>query len=329
MKYKYSIITPVYNTKIEEFDRCLNSVVTASNFKEYKDKIELVIINDGSFIDYNDLIKKYSELANVNYIHFDINKGQYEARLTGFENSNGDYILGLDSDDCYEPQIFNKLEEWVTGSRTQMTYWLTSEDRDKLLNDTQKYVITPGRGIWTASEVWNLMFNSYQRYIQGYLVTKCVPRELMMETAKILRYLDLGRVNMFDDQIITDVLMYVLYKNDGTLDVHHDGLYQYFDHHTDTRFSNPTEQDLIDEFDRKSILRKQLKKVWEYLSNMSSRLIDHYIMNRESILGTICRIHSVDFTKGFYDKLIKEFGYALIYIYNNFNGHPFKRFLTE
>ena len=88
---KISIIVPVYNTKFEYLDKCLNSIVNQS----YKD-IEVIVVDDGSSVSYDEIIKKYEK--DVRFFHQE-NKGVSSARNLGVENSTGDYIMFVDSDD--------------------------------------------------------------------------------------------------------------------------------------------------------------------------------------------------------------------------------------
>ncbi len=84
---KVSVIIPLFNIPIDIFEKCLKSC-------DGYDNIEVIVIDDGSKIDYKNLISKY----NVKYIKTK-NHGISTARNIGISMSKGEYITLLDSDD--------------------------------------------------------------------------------------------------------------------------------------------------------------------------------------------------------------------------------------
>jgi len=84
-----SIIIPTYNaaqTLIECVQACLN--------QDYpKDKLEIIIVDDGSTDDTQEIIKKYP----VTYI-YQSNSGPAKARNTGWRSARGEVICFTDSD---------------------------------------------------------------------------------------------------------------------------------------------------------------------------------------------------------------------------------------
>ncbi len=88
---KFSIIIPVYN-RPEEVDELLQSlaVQTYTNF-------EVIIIEDGSAVKCQNIVKKYSEKLIIKYFDRE-NVGQGFARNFGFSVAEGDYFIVFDSD---------------------------------------------------------------------------------------------------------------------------------------------------------------------------------------------------------------------------------------
>ena len=101
---KISIIIPVYNS--EDFLRtCLDSLVKQS----YKN-LEFIIVNDGSPKNCKEIADEYKEKDNrIKYVEHEKNKGLFQARITGFENSTGDYIAFLDADDYVSNDFYREL----------------------------------------------------------------------------------------------------------------------------------------------------------------------------------------------------------------------------
>ena len=99
MKNKLSIIICIYNTNKEQFNNCLCSISNS-----ILENFEVVIVDDGSTIDYSDIISSHSQTLNINYIKTK-NHGTLNARLLGIEKAKGDYVCYVDSDDsisfCY------------------------------------------------------------------------------------------------------------------------------------------------------------------------------------------------------------------------------------
>lgn len=89
-----SIIVPVYNTA-EYVEECIQSVLSQS----YKN-IELILVDDGSTDGSGLVCQKYKESPNVQFFRQD-NLGVNAARRKGVQESNGEWITFLDSDDFY------------------------------------------------------------------------------------------------------------------------------------------------------------------------------------------------------------------------------------
>jgi len=105
-----SVIIPVYN-RGELVERTIDSV-----YKQVYRPIELVIVNDGSNDNSEDVILKWKEKhesLKFKILHIrQKNKGAPNARNNGLKNANGQYIQFLDSDDLLEKE---KISEQVRG----------------------------------------------------------------------------------------------------------------------------------------------------------------------------------------------------------------------
>ena len=102
----FSVIVPVFNTKVEYLEKCINSVCSQS-FSNY----ELVIVNDGSSeVSTNSFLENLNCLnkKNIKVLNQE-NKGVSTARNLGIQNSIGEYLLFLDADDFLNFDSFEKL----------------------------------------------------------------------------------------------------------------------------------------------------------------------------------------------------------------------------
>ena len=92
---RYSVIVPVYN-RPDEVDELLQSL-TQQSFRDF----EVVIVEDGSKIPCEDIVKKYQSQLDIHY-YSKPNSGPGQTRNYAAERSNGEYLLILDSD-CILP----------------------------------------------------------------------------------------------------------------------------------------------------------------------------------------------------------------------------------
>lgn len=100
---KVSVIVPVYNAE-HIISSCIESVL----YQDYSN-FELIIINDGSTDNSLMIISKYAEKDTRIRIISQENSGVSIARNVGIENSTGDYITFLDSDDRYAPGYISRM----------------------------------------------------------------------------------------------------------------------------------------------------------------------------------------------------------------------------
>lgn len=96
-----SIVIPVYNSA-RTIVRALDSIKAQT----YKCEYEIIIVNDGSVDDSEDIIKEYQrENKDINIqLISQANAGAATARNEGIKNSRGKYIAFLDSDDEWLPE---------------------------------------------------------------------------------------------------------------------------------------------------------------------------------------------------------------------------------
>lgn len=92
----FSIVIPVY--KVEKYlDKCVSSVIS-QNFKD----IEIILVDDGSPDRCPQICDDLSKKDDRIKVIHKPNGGLSDARNVGINESSGDYILFLDSDDFWE-----------------------------------------------------------------------------------------------------------------------------------------------------------------------------------------------------------------------------------
>jgi len=93
-----SIIVPVYN-RPAEVDELLHSL-TEQSVKE----VEIIIVEDGSTVTCEEVVKKYTSSLNIHY-YYKNNSGPGQSRNYGCEKATGNYYIFLDSD-CVLPSRY-------------------------------------------------------------------------------------------------------------------------------------------------------------------------------------------------------------------------------
>lgn len=112
---KLSIIIPVYN--VEPYLRkCVDSVLT----QDYDD-FEIILVDDGSTDESGAICDEYTSASFASFHHSVIpirvihkpNGGLSDARNAGMKVAVGEYVVFLDSDDYWRPNVLGTLMEQV------------------------------------------------------------------------------------------------------------------------------------------------------------------------------------------------------------------------
>lgn len=163
-----SIIIPIYNAE-SYLEDCLKSVK-----KQTFTNIEVICVNDGSSDGSKKIIENFVEV-DKRFIYVEkkhSNAG--EARNIGLNMAKGDFLLFLDSDDCFEPGLVGNVIETAIQTKADVTvfqYKLFDDNTGKL--SKRSYGIHTNRrrpfGLFELKErrfdftniaVWNKMYKT-------------------------------------------------------------------------------------------------------------------------------------------------------------------------
>lgn len=162
-----SIIIPVYNSS-RTIVRALDSI----NAQIYKCEYEIIIVNDGSVDNSEDIIKEYQRAnKNINILLISqTNAGAASARNVGIKNAKGKYIAFLDSDD-----------EWIPEKLDVQMKFLKSNPNVKLIGSTINGHIFKSSIIKNFSEYTYITFNDQllRNYFQPSTVV--IEREILRQ----------------------------------------------------------------------------------------------------------------------------------------------------
>ena len=103
---KISIVVPAYNEEesIPYFYEEINK-----EFKELKQELELIFVDDGSKDKTLDVIKGLTKDKRVKYVSFSRNFGKEAAMWAGLNASTGDYVTIMDSDLQDPPSLLKEM----------------------------------------------------------------------------------------------------------------------------------------------------------------------------------------------------------------------------
>lgn len=111
---KLSIIVPVYNVE-KYLPKCLESLI-----KQTLKDIEIICVNDGSMDNSLAILKEFASKDSRIRIINNQHQGVAKTRNTGIEQSTGEYIGFVDSDDYIDIDFFEKLYNSATKSNSDI-----------------------------------------------------------------------------------------------------------------------------------------------------------------------------------------------------------------
>lgn len=112
MNISFSIIIPVYN-RPKEIDELLESLKE----QDFSDTYEVLIIEDGSTENCEQIIEKYNTQLNLKYF-FKENSGAGASRNYGMQEATGNYFIILDSDVIVPKQYLSEVYKALNESYT-------------------------------------------------------------------------------------------------------------------------------------------------------------------------------------------------------------------
>ena len=222
-----SVIVPVYN--IEKYlSRCIDSILDQT-YKNW----EAIFVNDGSTDNSLKILEEYKKRDKRIKIIDKKNAGSGAARNDGIENSKGEYIAFLDSDDWYEKNFLEKLynnlienNSDVSMCNPKMTYD-NIEKNSKINTYFFKNVEldkTPEKilGILAMPVVWNKLYKKdiiVKNKIRFPNYSFCEDVEFLYKT-----FLYVNKVSKIED----DLYNYYQRKNSATKKIKEEAIEQVY-----------------------------------------------------------------------------------------------------
>ena len=112
----FSIIIPVYNDE-NNIPRCIKSVISQS-FNNF----ECLLINDGSLDSTPSICDNYAKKDSRFRVFHKSNEGISKTRQFGINNSNGSYIIFIDSDDWIDSSFLEILNKKISTDSSDIIF---------------------------------------------------------------------------------------------------------------------------------------------------------------------------------------------------------------
>lgn len=164
---KISIIVPIYNSS-KYLKKCLDSIVnqTIKN-------IEIILIDDNSTDDSYNICLEYKKKDNrIKLIKNKVNKGVSVTRNIGIENSTGNYLTFIDSDDYVELDYIETLYNLIKEDN----YDLAIVGHKKIINSQEYFLFGDEKVVLNQEEAFKYLFKN-NNFTTG-VVCKLYKKEL-------------------------------------------------------------------------------------------------------------------------------------------------------
>ncbi len=176
MKYKFSIIVPIYKVEIY-LKQCVESLINQT----YKN-IEIILVDDGSPDNCPKLCDEYAKKDSRIKVLHKSNGGLVSARKFGANYATGDYICCVDGDDFIASDYIEKFSEVAQQKEPDIIccgYILTAE-KNKI-----PHILPNRKGFYTRTNIENEIFPSLLQSERGncFLPTlwgKAIKKELYL-----------------------------------------------------------------------------------------------------------------------------------------------------
>lgn len=184
---KISVVIPVYNVE-KYLDKCLKSIINQT-----LEDIEIIVVNDGTEDDSEEIILKYQEIDKRVKYYKKENGGLSDARNYGLEKASGEYISFIDSDDYIEATMLEKMYDNAKQNKSDIVICGFKSIYESGVERTTKiYQKVTFKDILEISFAWNKIYkHDFLKTLnfkfpvgKHYEDMYCIP-ELVIKTSNI------------------------------------------------------------------------------------------------------------------------------------------------
>lgn len=165
---KVSILVPIYNVE-KYLRRCIESVLS-QDFKDY----ELILVDDGSPDRCPQICDEYAKKdSRIKVVHKQ-NGGLVSARLAGFKEAIGEYVMHVDSDDYLLPGAVSTLYNTAKEGDYDVVKSRPLRENSKGKRWQESYRINDGKFVDNEAYTIAMLQNSISPYLHSSIYKKDV-----------------------------------------------------------------------------------------------------------------------------------------------------------
>lgn len=182
-----SIIVPVFNVE-KYLEECLTSIINQT----YKN-LEIILLNDGSSDNSLNICKKFKAMDNRIRIIDKENSGVSDTRNLGVENSNGKYIMFVDSDDYIDVNMISIMYNTLIENNVDVVRCSNNIVKDKKNLNIEKNPIDICNKIIHKSEfvkIINYLFDINGNKINCYTPLLLMKKEVVPKFDVNIKYME-------------------------------------------------------------------------------------------------------------------------------------------
>lgn len=185
---KNSLVTVVVTTfnRAKELRNTLENILSQT-----WQNIELIVVNDGSSDDTEEVVKNYSD-SRIRYIANPGNKGVSYSRNAGIEAASGDFLVYHDDDDHSRLEKLDKQVRFLLNASEEigMVYHETINHKARLLGRADKEpTIIPSRNM---PDSWK----------SGFIYPALLPKNFVACTSMMFRTKCIKSIEGFDEMLV-------------------------------------------------------------------------------------------------------------------------------
>ena len=115
LKPLFSIIIPVYQSE-STLNRCISSVL-----RQKENNYEVILVDDGSTDGSGKICDDYAgKFPDIFSVIHKTNEGPQFARIDGINAARGQYLMFLDADDAYTPDLLKRIKTVIEARQADM-----------------------------------------------------------------------------------------------------------------------------------------------------------------------------------------------------------------
>lgn len=174
-----SVIVPIYNVE-KYLSQCMESIL-----QQTYQKMEIILVDDGSTDKSREICDEFANKDSRVRVFHKKNEGLVSSWIFGTEQSRGQYLCYVDSDDWIDPEMIEQLAEVTTGNSHEMvcSNILLEFETTKIEKKNQLQA-----GVYEGDELREILKNrvlgNEERLIMASRCTKLISRKLIEDNIK-------------------------------------------------------------------------------------------------------------------------------------------------